>query len=444
MIDRETLCDLEAEQAACGIALCDPSAADQMLAVLRPESFYRDAHRRLWGAVLRLRQKRSGCDVLTVADDLQAAGAENAVDPAYLSQLAGAAPSPTMAAEYAALVREAHSRREIVRAAKVAIAGAQDPARTLEDVRDSVAAALRDAAEAAAAVEGPVSLADAVLEAYQHIESVYEGRERPGIGTGIGVVDRWTGGLHKGELTLLGGRPSVGKSSLAQEMASHIASRGGRVYMASAEMPRRTVAMRGLSAEGAVDGRRLRGTPPLDGDDWGRLSRALGVLQGFGGRFFVDDRSRNTGDIAAQARRLHAQQHLSLIVVDHLQHLQSPKALDNRAQAIGRMAAECKDLAVSLDVPVLALSQLNRQAPGGNRRPELHDLRDSGELEQIADVVLLLHRASEDPPPPLCRVDCAVAKERNGELGAFALWHHRPTGRWYDNAQQIREGRDSA
>lgn len=443
MIDRETLCDLEAEQALCGMVLTEPAAADEALAVLRPGSFYRASHQAIWSAVGALRAKQRGLDVLTVADALQEAGQDAPVPADYLAQLSRVAPSPSMVREYVEMVREAAVRRRMASAAKQVVALAHDPTQAMGALRESITSLAHGALEASAAAEGPVQLSDAVAEAYEHISAIYEGTEKPGINTGVGLIDRWTGGLHRGELTLLGGRPSVGKSSIAQEIATWVASSGRRVYMASAEMPRMLVAMRGLASEAGVDGRRLRGTPRMDGSDWENISRALGVLSNLGARFLVDDRSKTMADVASQARRLHAKEPLALIVVDHLQHLQSPRGVDNRAQAIGSMARECKELAVGLNVAVLALSQLNRQAPGANRRPELHDLRDSGELEQMADVVMLLHRA-DDPPPPLCRVECAVAKNRNGELVSFALHHHRPTGRWYDNPQQVREERGTA
>lgn len=438
MIDRETLCDLEAEQALCGIALTDNAAADEALAVLRPEAFYRDAHRRIWQAVSTLRGRRSGCDVLTVADALQAAGSEQVVPPTYLPELAQAAPSPAMAMQYAEMVREAHARREVVRAAKAAIAMAQDPKRDMRDVMVAANEGLRGAAEAAAAGDGPVSLPDLLTSAYQEIDDIYEGKIEPGIATGIPVLDRaLAGGLRRAEVTILGGRPSVGKSSLAQQIATAIAFRGERVAFASAEMSGRMVALRSLSADAGIDSKRFRGrkdslSPHMTADDWPLLSRSLGRLSDRTRTLFVDARSRAMDDIAAQTRRLHAREPLSLLVVDHLQHLRTPGGSENRTQAVGRMAGECKDLAVSLNIAVLVLSQLRRLAPGEDRKPRLSDLRESGDIEQVADVVLLLHRPGGEVPPPLCEVECAVAKHRNGELEGLSLWHERATGRWFD------------
>ncbi len=444
MIDRETLCDLEAEQALCGIALEDAAAADEALAVLRPDAFYRESHRRIWQAVATLRGRRSGCDVLTVADALQAAGKEQAVPADYLAQLARSAPAPAMALQYAEMVREAHARREIVRAAKAAMQVASDPAR---DLRDALAAAgdgLRNAADASAPGDGPERLSDLLVGAMDEIEAVYDGRVEPGLATGIPMLDRvTTGGLRRGEVFVLGARPSTGKSSLAQDIATFIAARYGGVYFASAEMSKRTVVLRGLASESGIDSRRFRGRkggidPYLSERDWPELTAALGRLSEKAHGLWVDDKSRAMEDIAAQARRLHAREGLNMIVVDHLQHLRAPGGAENRTQAVGRMAAECKDLAVGLNVAVLLLSQLRRLAPGEDRKPRLSDLRESGDIEAVADLVLLLHRGGGDVPPPLCEVECAMLKQRDGEVAAFSLWHHRPTGRWYDESNRPR------
>lgn len=439
VLDPRTLCDLEAEQAVLGACLLDAAAADECLAILRPEAFYREGHRRIWRCMARLRGDRRGLDVLTVSDALQAAGdLEAAGGVVYLSDLTAAVPSTANAPEYAQSVAEAHVRRELVRAARDAAETAADAGRNIAEVREAVLGRVARAAESTAAAERPATLADVVAAAYVHVGDVHEGSESAGIGTGIGALDRVLGGLRRGELVVLGGRPSVGKSSLAQEIATAVAATGGPVLFASAEMPRRTIGLRALASEAGVDGRRLRGSPRMDEADWSRLGRAVTALQAVGQRLWIDDRSRTVPDIVAQARRLHAESPLALVVIDHLQHLRSPRDSENRNQAIGAMATACKDLATGCNCAVLALSQLNRQAPSQDRRPRLHDLRESGAIEQVADVVLLLHREAEDPPPPVCQVDCAIAKERNGETGKVRLWHERPTGRWYDNPQLVR------
>lgn len=447
VIDRETLCDIDAEQALCGIALEDVAAADEALSVLSPEAFYRESHRRIWQAVGTLRAQRSGCDVLTVADAIQAAGHEQAVSADYLAQLSRSAPAPGMATQYAALVREAHARREIVRAAKAIIHVAGDPARDLSDAVSAASDGLRSAADASAPGDGPQRLSDLLVAAMDEIEAVYDGRVEPGLATGVPMLDRvTTGGLRRGEVCVLGARPSTGKSSLAQDIATFAAARYGGVYFASAEMSARAVAYRGLSSEAGIDGRRFRGRkgggdPYLLDSDWPVLSQALGRLSEKGQGMWVDESSRTMDEIAAQARRLHAREGLSLIVIDHLQHLRAPGGAENRTQAVGRMAAECKDLAVGLRVAVLLLSQLRRLAPGEERKPRLSDLRESGDIEAVADTVLLLHRAGGDVPPPLCEIECSVLKQRDGEVAAFSLWHHRPTGRWYDESNRPRHMR---
>ena len=442
MIDPRGLWDRDAEEAVLGAALVDAAAADECLALLRPEAFYRDAHRRVWQAVADLRQRHQGCDALTVGDALQAAGTlEGCGGIGYLSDLVAAVATTTNATDHAALVVEAHVRREVVRATRRAVALASDPAEDVAEALAALNAAIRAITEAAASSRSVQGLDAWASAAYAAVERLYERDESPGLSTGLPVLDGTLGGgLYAGELAILGGRPSVGKSSLAQQLASVVARAGGRVLFASAEMHGESLGARELAHESGVDGRRLRGYPPLDGDEWPRLANALGSIAQYGGRVPVDDKSRTIEAIATECRRQHARDPLSLLVVDHLQHLRSPRGVDNRAQAVGQMAQECKDLATGLGIAVLALSQLNRAAPGGDRQPRLHDLRDSGELEQIADVVILLHRDAEDNPPPAVDVRLIVAKQRNGQTGALTLRHHRPTGRWFD-PRPAREGR---
>lgn len=431
MIDPQSLCDVEAERAVLGAALVDSSAADVCLPLLPTQAMGREAHRRAWSAIRRLRGRGSPCDTLTVADELQVAGDLDLVGgTTFLADLVAEVATTVNAADYAALVRDAWARREAQRCARYAMAMAADVTAPLADVRAALASAVRAMAEAEAAGRAGQTLDALALEAWAWVESLYDNRDQPGLSTGIPSVDAWLGGgLHRGELTILGGRPSAGKSALAQQVAQHVASAGGRVLFASAEMDGRTVGLRSLSLVSGVDGRRLRGAPPLEERDWPLLGDAIGQLGRWGQNIAVTH-PQTIDAVSAECRRLNAQSPLTLVVVDHLQHLRSPRGTENRNQAIGQMAAECKALAVTLGIAVLALSQLNRSAADQDRRPRMHDLRESGELEQLADTVLLLHRKADEKPPPVCDVELIVAKQRNGEVGALRLVHHRPSGRF--------------
>ena len=435
MLDPATLCDLDAEQALLGAAMLDRVAADECLAAVPTQALYREPHRRIWEALRSLRADGSGCDLLTVADALSSAGRWDAVEAAggasYLGDLCASVPAVASARQYAAAVLEAYVRREARAALQSATAVCGDPGSSMDEVRAAMERGVQAVAEAMASKDAAPTLDSLVADAWRYVEAMHDGSEAPGMSMGLPVLDRCIGGgLHPGELTVLGGRPSVGKSSLAQQIAHAAARQGRRVLFASAEMDGRTVALRALAHEGGVDSRKLRGSPRLQDGEWPRLSHAVGELSRWGACLMVDAASRTMPQIAAQARRLHARDRLSLLVVDHLQHLRQTDRQDNRAQAVGRMAAECKDLATTLGIAVIALSQLNREAPNAGREPRVSDLRESGEIEQLADVVLLLHRDADTAPPPVVDVACIIAKQRNGEIGKLTLRHERATGRW--------------
>jgi replicative DNA helicase len=430
MLDPQTLADLEAECALLGAAMLDAAVADEQLATVPEAAFAREAHRHLWAALRTVRQGGGGTDVVTLADALQRAGHWPVVEAhggiTYLADLVASIPAPALAGQYAQAVVDAAVRRtahvELLRAAAVCT----DTSRGIDALQEAVAAAGRLVAEAAAGRRRTEALSTLAMRAYQQAETLYMGDVGPGIPTGLPALDSWTGGgLHRGELWVLGGRPGVGKSSLAQQVAAGVARAGGAVYVASAEMSGDTVGQRALAAESGVDGRRIRGSPPPSEAEWADLARALGRIGGYGALVQVDTSSRTMGAVCAQARRLRP---LTLVVVDHLQQLRGDTRDETRAQAVGRMVGEAKALAVDLDCAVLVVSQLNRAAPSENRRPRPSDLRDSGEIEQQADLVALLHRP--DDAPPAAPVELIIAKHRNGELGTLRLRHDRPTGRW--------------
>ena len=442
MIDPQTLSDNDAEQSVIGAALLDLPAADECLTVLRANMFHREAHRRIWTAVGALRGKNAGCDLLTVCDELQRTGDLQAVGgPGYVADLQSAVPSTTNARHYAEIVRDAFVRREIVRAAQEAIAAARDVQQSLADVSATVDAGLRAAADAAVASDQPEELADLVMPAHEYIEAVYERRLEPGIPTGIGILDaNIGGGLHRGELAIVGAPPSEGKSAIAQGIAMHMAAHGRRVLYATPEMTKLNVALRALAFRGEIDLRRLTGTPAMNADDWPRLEKALGALAKEGRGLWVEDKATTFEAIAAHARRLQARKPLDLVVIDHLHELEWPKGSDTENRAITEIVRGCKALAKRMDLAVLLLSQLNRAARSEKREPEMHDFRGSGAIEQHADLALLLQRKDDGEfPPRVVPVLVKIAKQRNGATGKLTLLHDRATGHFRD-PKAHREG----
>ena len=443
MIDPATLSDADAEQAVLGSAMLDPAAADECLALLRPEAFWREGHRRIWAAIGALRARMGPIDALLVAEELQRSGGLDAAGgPTYLADLVSSIPAVASAAAHAETVRGLHVRRQVVAAARAAMAAATDLQRTAEEVAAAVDDGLRAAADAAVSPEGPVPLADLVGTAYRHIEAIYDRSEEPGIATGVDLLDAVIGGgLHRGELAVVGAPPSEGKSALAESIAIHMALHGRRVLYATPEMTCLQVALRALAHIGGIDLRRFSGHPGMQTDDWPALSRAVALLSERGHDLHIDDRAQTIEAIAANARRLHSRGRLDLLVIDHLHELEWPKGQANENSAIGEIVRSCKSLAKRLDVPVLLLSQLNRNARSEKREPELHDLRGSGSIEQHANLVLLLQRKDEgDIPPRVVTVLVKISKNRDGVTGRLHLEHDRATGRFRDPKAQRANG----
>lgn len=444
MLDPQTLTDADAESQVLGAAMIEPAVADSCLPGLPAEAFGRQVDRAIWSAIGELRRDGATCDPLTVAQRLQARDVWRYVEEiggiTYLSDLMNCVAALSAAEQHAATVRGCYARRQAKRAIAKAQERCVDPGSDLGDILAALRGAEAVMAEAAAAGDRVSTLASLMVDAYQGLASVADGETGPGIPTGLDRLDgHLGGGLHRGELSILGGRPSVGKSSLAQQIAQYASSQGLRVFFASAEMPAISVGQRGLAAAAGVDSRKFRSPKAIDAGEWERLARAIGVDNGASG-LLVDDRVRTMADVEARARQLHAREPLSLVVVDHLHHLRPESRRDeNRNQAIGRMVATAKEIAMQLGVAVLALSQLNRDvARGEGRKPRLSDLRESGEIEQLADVVLLLHRDGDADPPSVVDLDLIVAKNRQGEIGELVVRHERPTGRWRDVAPTIR------
>ena len=416
-----------------GAVLVDTAAADACLRLLRPEAFYREAHRRTWAAISRLRSRSVACDALTVADELQRAGHLEAVGGTEaLTDWMTSVPTVANVLAHAELIVLAHARREAVAAAQRLAAAAGDPQQTIADLR----AALRQAEVAITAAEagprGTVGMDELLMDAFNRAERVHDGERRPGLPTGLRVVDlALGGGLPAGAVVVLAGRPGEGKSSLAQQVASDVARAGHRTLLVSAEMPREDVGDRGMAHAAGVDSRRLRATPRLEDADWSRMAQAMGDSAEWGPRMRVETECGTAAQIEALARAEHARDPLGLVVIDHLHHLRTTGRSENREQELDHMVRGFAALARDLGCPVLLLAQLNRSAPGERREPRMHDLRGSGAIEQVAHVVALLHSETSAVPRQVLLI---VDKSRNGVRGRFKLAFHPPTGRWRDAA----------
>jgi replicative DNA helicase len=424
---------LEAEQSVLGGLLLDNAAADKIGDILSAEDFYNDAHRSLYGAMMTLIADNKPADVVTVAEALVSVKKlEYVGGMAYLGALVDNVPTAANIRRYAEIVRErAILRRLIAAGGEIADTAYNPLGRSVREILDQAETRVFEIAEhGARGQQGFVELQPLLTQVVERIEVLYK-RDNPsdvtGVPTGFADLDRMTSGFQEGDLIVIAGRPSMGKTAFALNIAEHIALSSKvklPVGLFSMEMGATQLAMRLIGSVGRLDQHKIR-TGQLTSDDWERLSEALGRLSD--AAIHVDETAAlNALELRARARRL-ARQYggkLGAIVVDYLQLMQAVAQGENRATEISEISRSLKALAKELKVPVLALSQLNRsleQRP--NKRPIMSDLRESGAIEQDADVILFIYRDevyNEDTPDKGV-AEIIVAKQRNGPIGTIRL-----------------------
>lgn len=415
--------DLEAERSVLGAMLLSAEAMADVVEILDAEDFYRSAHGKIYSAVRALFGHGEPVDVITAVDALRRVGLLDEVGGAlYLRDLVDEVPTPASAPHYARIVADAALRRRLIGAAAdimdVAYAGS-DEADAIADTAEQriYDVARREDTEDAAAIGDLVNDAMSELEAIQNRESAYTG-----LATGFRDLDDLTSGLQPGNLVIIAARPGIGKSSLAMNIARNVAVQHEPVAMFSLEMSRYEIGMRLLCAEARVPWDRIR-NKRVGPDDWTRVVSAGETLHD-APLSIVDAGNVNIVDIRAKARRLKTgREGLSLIIVDYLQLMTGPltRRQDNRQQEVAEISRSLKLLAKELKVPILALSQLNRNPEArADKRPQLSDLRESGSLEQDSDVVMFIHRDDADPEKKR-EAELIIAKHRNGPTGSIRL-----------------------
>ncbi len=422
--------DIIAEQCVLGGMLLSKDAIADVVEVLRPTDFYRPAHQLVYDSILGLYGRGDPVDAVTVSDFLARAGDIGRVGGApYLATLIGSVPTAANAGYYAKIVAEKAVLRRLVEAGTRIVQlgyAADNGADGIGDVDTAV-----DRAQAAVyeVTERRIS------EDYQPIEALLQPTlveleaiqshdgTMTGVPTGFVDLDNLANGLHPGQLIVLAARPAIGKSTLGLDFARAASVKHGLTScIFSLEMNRSEITMRLLSAEARVSLASMR-NGRLTEDDWDRLARRMGeVAQA---PLFIDDSPHLTMmEIRAKARRLKQRHDLRLIVLDYLQLMSSPRKVENRQQEVSEISRQCKLLAKELEVPVVAISQLNRSSEQrADKRPQLSDLRESGAIEQDADMVILLHRedAYERESPRAGEADFIVAKHRNGPTDTITV-----------------------
>jgi replicative DNA helicase len=428
VIDRLPPQSIEAEQSILGAILIDRDAVVEIAEFLRPEDFYRQAHGTIYRAVLELFEKREPVDIVTVAEALERASELEAIGGrAYLSTLSNQTPTAVHALQYARIVERKSILRNLIGAAgKIAGIGYEDPAEIQEAVDRAEAELFQVSNRRVTA--GFSRLKELLHEAYDRLDYLHAHRgEILGIRSGFPDLDSLTTGFQKSDLIVIAARPSVGKTSLALNIAEHASVVDKRsVGVFSLEMSKEQLVQRLLSSVANIDSDRLR-SGFLEELDFTRLAPAMNKLSE--APMYIDDTPNiSTMELRTKARRLQAESGLDLLVVDYLQLMQaSTTSRDaNRVQEVSEISRGLKGLARELNLPVIALSQLSRQPEMRNEKePRLSDLRESGAIEQDADLVLFLwrdqERSGEGHSADQEEIKLKLAKHRNGPTGEITL-----------------------
>lgn len=432
--DRQPPFSPEAEASVLGGMLIDGDAVAKAIEVLDDSMFYREAHRRLFRAMGRLFERGGVVDVITVSEELKKTrDLEGAGGYEYLSSLLDAVPTAANLEYHARIVREKAILRRLVEASHAIVRDVHEPGeRTVEEILDQAEQRVFRVSESRDK-EGFVWIKEVLYPVFEQIERLQDsGTDIPGLPTGFRDLDVMTTGLQPGDLTIVAARPAMGKTSWVLNVAQSVAiEHEVPVAIFSLEMSKEQLVQRFLCAEGRVDAQRLR-RGKLAHDEYQRLARAAGLLNT--APIWIDDAATaNVLETKAKARRLKAEANVGLIVVDYIQLMAGAKRTDSRVQEVSEISRGLKAMARELEVPVIALSQLSRapeQRP--DRRPQLSDLRESGSIEQDADLVMFLYRpeyyhgpTDKDGNSLEGKTELMVAKQRNGPTGNVDLFFHK-------------------
>ena len=416
--------NVEAEQSVLGSLLIDPEAILKVTSFLRPEDFYRETHALVYKAIVDLHERRQPADFVTLCDELERRKQlEQVGGPGYLTSLINTVPTSVHVQYYGGIVERTATLRRLISAAaeisNMAYERADDEDRILDQAEQLIFGVAQRSIE-----RELVPLRTILSGYYDRIEYLYEHRgETVGVPSGFFDLDRLLGGFQQADLIIVAGRPGTGKTSLALSIADYAARQHGLcMALFSLEMPAQQVVQRLVSGATGIESQRLR-TGDITQEELARITRAMGELSETS--VYIDDTpSIAPMEVRAKARRLQAEHPIDLIIVDYLQLMQAGLRMENRVQEVSYISRQLKSLASELNVPVLACSQLSRAVESRvDKRPLLSDLRESGSIEQDADVVMFIYREEmyvEDTFKPNI-ADIMVAKHRNGPTGQISL-----------------------
>ena len=417
--------NLDAEMAVLCSMMIEEEAISQAIELLKEDAFYKQAHRIIFNAIVSLYSNNKAVDLITLVDELKKRGElEEAGGINYLTSLTTFVPTAANISHYAKIVKDKSMLRSLITSATTILSAAYDAQDDAKEILDKAERLIFEISSRK--IEGGfVSLKEIIKGSIETIDSLYQRKTNvTGLATGFDDFDKMTSGLHEGELVVVAGRPSMGKSALACCIAEHVGiilKQGVAIF--SLEMSKEQLAQRMLCSHARVDGSKVR-TGFLSQTDWPHLVNAAGKFSE--APIFIDDSSAlSVLELRGKARRLKSMHDIKLIIVDYLQLLESPSfRSEGRQQEISDISRSLKALAKELGVPLIAVSQLSRKPEGrDDKRPQLADLRESGAIEQDADLVLLLFREEFYNPTDDNRgiAELMIAKQRNGPTGPMKL-----------------------
>ena len=420
--------NLEAERSVLGAILLHNDAFNLAAEVIDSHDFFRDAHRRIFDKMVKLAERGDAIDLVTLKEELGRSGdLEEVGGPAYITALVDGVPRSMNIEHYARIIKEKATLRSLIFSANKILATAYEAEEEADAILDQAEHAIFAIADDNVR-DGFVSLRDLARGSLETIEKLHARKELvTGVPSGFADLDAMTSGFQSSDLIIVAGRPSMGKTSLVLNVAQHVGTKTDlTVGMFSLEMSKEQLFLRMLTAEARIDAHRLRGGF-LGERDWGRLSQAIGTLSET--KIFVDDTpSIGVLEMRAKCRRLAAEHGLNLVIVDYIQLMQGRGRFENRTLELASISRSLKSLAKELSVPIIVLSQLSRAPESrADHRPQLSDLRESGALEQDADVVIFIYREdqyvdrSQPPTDAQGIAELIVGKQRNGPTGVVKL-----------------------
>lgn len=417
--------DIEAEQAVIGSMLTDKDAIMSAIEVLKEDDFYREDNKVIYSAILNLYNKAQPVDIITLKSELQAMNQLEAVGGLeYIAILPDKVPTTANVEQYIKIVEEKSALRALIKTANELITLGYDPTQEVEDILDSAERKIFDVIQGRNQ-KGYTSIKDILVDSFTELEQLYNQKQHiTGVPTGFADLDYMTAGLHPSDLVIVAARPAMGKSAFALNIATHAAVRANTpVVIFSLEMSKEQMTNRILCSEAMVDSNKVR-TGKIDDDDWTKLAAASGQLSE--APIYIDDTPGITVmEMRAKCRKLKLEKGIGLVVIDYIQLVQgNSRKGGSREQEISEISRSLKILAKEIGAPVIALSQLSRaveQRP--DHRPMLSDLRESGAIEQDADIVTFLYRDDYYNPDTERKniAEVIVAKHRAGNTGTVEL-----------------------